>query len=415
MMPRQAVITGLGIVSPIGVGVDAFWRAALAGRSGTGRPTLFDASNLPPECRIVGEVRDFDPRDRMPSPAWKMAGRFSQFAVAAAKMALDDARLDTAGIAPDRVRVAIGSAMSGLVDVGEPCHEAFQQGREPWPWMSNEYPGHAATSHIAIAAGARGQALTMATACAAGLDAIGWAVDEVKRGRATVGIAGATEAPLSEFALKIFRSVGVLSKWAGAAESASRPFELLRSGLVLAEGSAVVVVEDEESALSRGVRRYARIPAFVSVTEGTHLRRVDPSGRTAAEAMTAALEQAGLSPTDIDYISAHGNSMPDYDAAETAAIKRLFGRRAWNIPVSSIKSMCGQPLAAGSAMQVVATCLTLRDQILHPTINHDHPDPACDLDYVPNRRRPARVRHALVHSHSLGGSHSVMILSVPSA
>ncbi|MBI2216016.1 MAG: beta-ketoacyl-[acyl-carrier-protein] synthase family protein [Candidatus Rokubacteria bacterium] len=409
------MITGLGIVSPIGVGVDAFWRAALAGQSGIGRPTLFDASNLPPECRIVGEVRDFDPRDWMPSPAWKMAGRFSQFAVAAAKMATDDARLDMAGIAPDRVQVAIGSAMSGLIDVGEPCHEAFQQGREPSPWMANEYTAHAATSHIAIATGTRGQAVTMATACAAGLDAMAWAADQVRRGDATAVIAGATEAPLSPFALMICRSAGVLSKWSGAPELASRPFELLRSGLVLAEGCAVVVVEDEECALARGARPYARIASFASATEGTHIRRVDPSGATAAYTITTALAQAQLRSADIDYISAHGNSIPDYDAAETAALKRALGRHAWNVPVSSIKSMCGQPLSAGSAMQVVATCLTLRDQALHPTINHDRPDPSCDLDYVPNRSRRARVRHALVHSHSLGGSHSVMILSASSS
>jgi len=412
-MRRQAVITGLGIVSPIGVGVENFWAAARAGRSGIAAPTLFDASKLPRECQIVGEVKNFDVHDWMPGTAGRMAGRFSQFAVAAAKMAREDARLDEAGIPPERLKVSIGTSLNGQVDIAETNFQAFLNGQRIAPWGSNEYPAHAATSHVAIDAGARGQATTFSTACAAGIDAVAWAAHEVEARNADAVIAGATEAPLSPFILMVFKSVGVLSRWMGPADEASRPFDRMRAGLVLAEGAAAVVVEDEESALARGARPYARILAAASSNEGAHLRKVDESGQIVSTAMSLALERAGLGPVDIDFISAHGNSMEDYDAAETAGIKRSFGRHAWNIPVSSLKSMCGQALAAGSAMQVVAACLTLRDQTVPPTINYHYQDPKCDLDYVANKSRAARVRHILIHAHSLGGSHVAMVLGAP--
>lgn len=410
-MKRQAVITGLGIVSPIGVGVERFWEAAKAGRSGIGTPTLFDATKLPRECQIVGEVTEFNVRDWMPGAAGKMAGRFSQFAVAAAKMARDDSRIDRADIPPDRIKVALGTSVSGQIDVAQSNFVSFLKGETISPWASNEYSAHAATSHVAIDAGARGQTTTFSTACAAGLDAVAWGANQITAGDASIVMAGATEAPLSEFILSVFKSVGVLSRWLGPPEEASRPFDRLRAGLVLAEGAASVIVEDEDSARSRGAPIHARILGFASASEGTHLRKVDETGETVARALTLAIRRSGLEPRDIDFICAHGNSMPDYDAAETAGIKRAFGRHAWNVPVSSLKSMCGQALAASSAMQVVTACLSLRDQVLPPTANYRVPDPQCDLDYVPNRARRARIRNILIHAHSLGGSHVAMVLS----
>jgi 3-oxoacyl-[acyl-carrier-protein] synthase II len=205
-------------------------------------------------------------------------------------------------------------------------------------------------------------------------------------------------------------AVGVLPKWQGPPDEASRPFDRLRDGLVIAEGAAMVIVEDEENARARGARIYARIGGSGNATEGAHLRKVDQSGHVGALAMRIALRDSKLEPRDIDYVAAHGNSMQDYDSAETASIKQVFGSHAWNMSVSSLKSMCGQAFAASSAMQVVAACLTLRDQIVLPTINYSVPDPACDLDYVPNVARSARVRAILVHAHSLGGLHSAMVL-----
>jgi 3-oxoacyl-[acyl-carrier-protein] synthase II len=225
-MKRQPVITGVGIVSPIGIGIDKFWAAALAGRSGIGRPTLFDASKLPTDCQIVGEVRDFNPLEWMPVRAVKMAARFSQFAVASAKMARADSGLDTAGIPHERVKVAIGTSLNGHIDVAQPNYEAFLRGNQVWPWAALEYPAHAATAHVAIDARAAGQTTTFATACAAGLDAVAWAADQIRYGYASAVLAGATETPLSEFMMRIFSSVGVLSKWPGPPEQASRPFDM---------------------------------------------------------------------------------------------------------------------------------------------------------------------------------------------
>jgi 3-oxoacyl-(acyl-carrier-protein) synthase len=409
-MKRQAVITGLGIVSPIGVGIHDFWASALAGRSGIGAPTLFDASKLPRECQIVGEVPAFDVKRWMPGVAGHMAGRFSQFAVAAAKMARDDASLDAAEIPPERIKVSVGTSMNGLTDVHQPNFEAFLDRGFVSPWASLEYPAHAATSHVAIDSHAQGQATSFATACAAGLDAIAWAAQQIECGVATAVVAGGTETPLSGCTVTALHAVGVLSKWQGPADEASRPFDRLREGLVVAEGAAMVVVEEEENARARGAPVYAYIAGSGSATEGAHLRKVDRTGAAGSRAMQLALSNARIEAREIDYVAAHGNSMQDYDSAETAAIKQTLGSHAWNVPISSLKSMCGQAFAASSAMQVVAGCLTMRDQIIAPTINYCLPDPECDLDCVPNTARPARVRTLLLHAHSLGGLHSAMVL-----
>jgi 3-oxoacyl-[acyl-carrier-protein] synthase II len=407
-MARQAVITGLGIVSPIGTGIDKFWEAARAGRSGTGRPTLFDASNLPAECQIVGEVRDFNPLDWMSPQAARMAGRFSQFAVAASKMALRDSELDISNLSPDRILISIGTSMSGLVDIQQPNHLAFLRGEGVSPWTVLEYPSHAATSHVAIGVGARGE-----TTSIAGIDSIVWAADRVQSGAASVVIAGGTETPLSPPTLEAFRSLGALSQWRGSPEQASRPFEKLRSGLVLAEGAATVVIEDEEAATARDARIYARVIGTGSITEGSHLRNVDASGKATGRVIELALQHAAISAKGIDYACAHGNSLVDYDASETAGIKLALGRHAWSIPVSSIKSMCGQALGASGAMQIVTACLALRDQVAPPTINYEVPDPSCDLDYVPNTSRICRIRTVLIHAQSIGGSHASVILGSP--
>jgi len=414
-MKRRAVITGLGIVSPIGVGIDSFWTAARAGRSGISTPTLFDASKMPRECQIVGEVKNFDVRDWMPGTAGRMAGRFSQFAVAAAKMARDDAKLDDAGIPPERLFVSVGTSMSGMTDIQQPNFAAFLRGEDMQPWTVLEYPGHAATSHVAMTSVGRGPTASFASACVAGVDAIAWAAERVTAGDAVAVIAGASETPLSKASLAAFRSLGALSKWTGHPSQASRPFDRLRSGLVLAEGAAMLIVEDEDHARARGARIYARILSASSLTEGSHMRELDANGTFVSKTIVAALQRASLHPQDIDYICAHGNSLPDYDAAETAGIKSALGKQAKCVPISSIKSMCGQALAASGAMQAVTACLAIRDHIVPPTTNYEYPDPACDLDYVPHKARPGRVRRILINAHAMGGTHSVLILGTPTA
>jgi 3-oxoacyl-[acyl-carrier-protein] synthase II len=413
-MKRQPVITGLGIVSPIGIGVDKFWTAAKAGKSGIRTPTLFDSSKLPRECQMAGEVCDFDPRDWMSAATAKVAGRFSQFAIAAAKMALRDSFLDLSETPGEQFMVSIGTSMSGLVDVEHSNFLAFLHGEEMRPWTVLEYPGHAATSHVAITAGARGQTASIATACVAGLDAVAWAAEKIVRGDAVAVLAGATETPLSAASMEAFRALGALSNWSGPPAEASRPFDKLRSGLVLAEGAATVLVEEEDAARARGAPVYARILGVGSVTEGAHMRNVDATGEFASRAMELAMQNAALTPGEIDYVCAHGNALVDYDAAETAGIKRALGNRAWCVPISSIKSMCGQALAASGAMQIVVSCLALRDGVVPPTINYSVPDPMCDLDYVPNFSRSVRLRAILIHAQSIGGSHAAMILGSPS-
>jgi 3-oxoacyl-[acyl-carrier-protein] synthase II len=411
---RTAVITGLGIVSPIGIGVEEFWSSACAGRSGISHPTLFDASKLPRECQIVGEVKNFDPRQWMPATAARMAGRFSQFAVAAAQMAREQSGLTSRVSAEsEMLHVAFGTSLNGQIDIAESNFQAFLKGERIEPWGCVEYPAHAATSHVAIDAQARGHGATFASACAAGLDAVAWAASEVEQRPTSIVIAGATDTPLSPFILKVFHAVGVLSRWDGPPEEASRPFDKLRSGLVLAEGAAATVVEEETHARRRGAPILARILGCSAATEGTHLRKVDDSGDVITWVINQALRVAGVHPHEVDAICAHGNSMQDYDAAETVGIKHSLGSHAWNIPVFSIKGMTGQALAASSAMQVVTAALALQAQQIPPTINYRVPDPVCDLDYVPNQARIARIRTVLIHGHSLGGTHAVMILAKP--
>jgi 3-oxoacyl-[acyl-carrier-protein] synthase II len=349
----------------------------------------------------------------MPAQTAKVAGRFSQFAVAAAKLALQDSRLCLTSGAAERCVVAVGSSMSGLADVEQPAFRSFLQGEEMRPWTVLEYPAHAATSHVAIEIGARGATASPATACVAGIDAIASSAETVARAQAPVVFAGASETPFSPACVEAFRALGALAAWPGLPEEASRPFDKLRSGLVLGEGAAIVVIEDENAARARGAQIYAKILGFASITEGAHMRNVDVTGEPAARAMTMAIDAAGLTRQDIDYICAHGNSLVDYDISETAGIKLALGDRAWSVPISSIKSMCGQAMAASGAMQVVASCLAIRDNIAPPTINHTVRDPACDLDYVPNVARPVRIRTVLVHAQSIGGSHAALILGAP--
>ena len=412
-MRRSAVITGLGILSPIGIGIERFWQSACSGRSGLARPTIFSPSRIPPESQIVGEVKNFKPREWVEGNTYRAIGRFSQFAIAATKMALDDAGLTARSERSTKTVVGIGTSMNGLIDIHEQNYTAFLEGRHIQPTTVLEYPGHAATSHVAISLGAQSTTTTFATACVAGIDSIIWGADQVARGQAEIAVVGGTEAPLSDATMHAFHALGALAKWDGPPAQASRPFDGLRTGLVLAEGAAIVVIEEESLARSRGAAIYARVLGGATVSESTHLRNVQPNGEAAARSMQIAMAQARVSPPDIDYVCAHGNGLLDYDASETAAIKRALGVQAHCLPVSSIKSMCGQALAASGAIQVVTTCLAIRDDVVPPTANYEVPDPRCDLDYVPGNARRVRIRHALVHAQSIGGTHAALVLGSP--
>jgi 3-oxoacyl-[acyl-carrier-protein] synthase II len=406
---RRIVVTGLGAIAPNGVGKDAFWDGLIRGRSGINRITRFDARAFP--CQIAGEVNDFQPTSYInPSEAKRMS-RVSQFAVAAARMALDDSGLRVTPENAPNIGVCFGTS-AGKGEIFETDHLSFlQKGvRGIHPLAHAEFPPHSVSSHVAMELGASGVCGSVSTGCTAGLDTLYWGYLQIGLGRATVMVVGGAEALLSPFAFGAVCAAGVLSKRNEAPEEASRPFELHRDGLVLSEGAGAVVLEPLEQAEERNARIYAEVLGYATVRDGKELIRCDLSGAGMARVIETALYQSRLPKHRIDYINAHGVGLRDYDLAETNAIKAVFPDHAYNMPVSSVKSMIGQPFAAGGALQVVASCMTLQQGIIPPTINYGAPDPCCDLDYVPNRARRARVRALIVRAHGMWGTDSALVL-----
>jgi 3-oxoacyl-[acyl-carrier-protein] synthase II len=413
MTRRRVVVTGLGVVAPNGIGKDPFWESLVAGKSAIGPISLFDASPYP--CRIAAEVSNFRPQAFMLPARVKHRGRFSQFAVAAAKLALQDARLDLKTVRAERVRIGMGTAMAGIGDVTEAARAGFaKDGFEGIPVFSAlEFAPHAPVAHVSTELGLKGQALTLGSACTTGLDAVQWATTQIADGDADVAFAGSTDAPLAELAYATLSALRVLTKYEGPPGKASRPYDLHRDGMVLGEGAAVVILEELGSAISRGAPVYAEVLGYGHGNEGGYGPRTDTAEKALADAIREALARARLASRDIDHINAHGNGLPDYDLVETRAFKAALGAQAYNIPVSSIKSMVGHAMGAASALQVVASCLTIQHGIIPPTINLDTPDPECDLDYVPLKARVGRVRRVLLNAHAMGGTHSVLILGAP--
>jgi 3-oxoacyl-[acyl-carrier-protein] synthase II len=414
MNGRRVVITGLGVVAPNGIGNDGFWENLIIGKSAVDYVTLVDASRLP--CTIAAEVRDFNPADFMHVRRTKHRGRFSQFAVAAAKLALEDARVAINREVPERIMVCMGTSMNGVTDVYEAARSGYVgTGVSGIPrWSGIEYAAHAAASHVSIELCIKGQAMTLASACTAGLDVVQWAYSEITRGRADLVFAGGTDAPInSELSVATLCALGVLTSYSGPPERASRPYDLHRDGLVLGEGAAVYTLESLDHALERDATIYAEVLGFGSGNEGGFGPHIAASELALTEAICTALAQANLSPTDLDYINAHGNALPDYDIVETQAFKHALGDAAYNVPISSIKSMIGHAMGAASSFQVAAACMAIQHQMIPPTINLETPDPQCDLDYVPRTARHARVRKVLINAHAMGGTHSVLILGTP--
>ena len=414
MKRRRVVITGLGVVAPNGIGKDEFWKNLIAGKSAVDYITAFDPSPFP--CKVAAEVRNFKPTDFISTRKAKMMGRFSQFAVAAARLSIEDAGLDSDKL-PTRVASCQGTSAQGLADIGETTHQMFLA--DGWKAMQGssglEFTAHAATAHVMAELNIMGPTTTIASACCTGIDTIAWGVEQIRADLVDVALVGATEAAISEYILSFFAAGGYLSKWDGPPSKASRPYDLHRSGFVPAEGSGVLVVEELQHALDRGAPIYCEILGYGSASEGSTNRRTDTYTTALAKALLNALQASRLRPSDIDYVCSHGNSIVIEDEAEASAHRAVFEDHAYRLPISSIKSMLGQPFAAAGLMQATATALALKHGIIPPTINYEVPDPKCDLDYVPNFSRVARVRRALFHSHSLGGhlpgSHSAMIVA----
>jgi len=406
---RRVVITGLGVISPIGNDKDTFWQSLVEGKSGIKTISRFDASKFP--TRFAAEVKDFDPTQVLDKKDVKRMDRFSQYAVVATKMALQDAGLDIDKVGPERVGVVFATGIGGMETFEDQTRILVEKGPgKISPFFVPMMIANMAAGQIAIHTGAQGINFTVVNACAAGTNAVGEAFRVLQRGEADVVITGGSEASVTPLALAGFSAMKALSTRNEAPEKASRPFDRLRDGFVLGEGAGVLILETLEHALARGARIYAEVAGYGCTADAYHITAPDPEGQGAAKAMALALADANVKPEEVDYINAHGTSTDLNDRIETMAIKKVFGAHAYKLAISSNKSMIGHLLGAAGAVELIATALTIYEGIIPPTINYEEPDPECDLDYVPNKARRQEVRVALSNSFGFGGHNATVVL-----
>ena len=409
--PHRVVITGLGLITPLGAGAGEVWPALLDGRSGAGPVTLFPAHDLP--CRIACEVSGFDPTDhKIERRLARTLDRYAQFALAAALQAVEEAGLEIAEREADRVGVYVGSGMGGIMTIEATRDRMLDKGarRGVSPYFIPAILPNLAAGHIAILLGARGPNLAHVSACASGAHAIGEAARLIQRGEADAMVAGGSEAAVCALGLAGFSAMRALSRRNDDPTRASRPFDAERDGFVMGEGAGVLVLESEARARSRGADIVAELAGYAANADAHHITAPPPDAAGARRCMAASLEDAGLNPGDLDHINAHGTSTPTNDAAETAAIKAVFGHHAQALTVSATKSMTGHLLGAAGGVEAAVAALTVRHGVVPPTINLEHPDPACDLDYVAGGAREAKVETALSNSFGFGGTNACLVL-----
>jgi 3-oxoacyl-[acyl-carrier-protein] synthase II len=407
----DALITGLGLVTPIGTGTEQVWEALLSGRSGAAPIEGFDVSAY--DTRIACQVEGFDAADFMPARDAARCDRFAQMAVAAGVLAWDDAGL-TDEIDLDRAGAVVGSGIGGFYTIEEQ-HRALDRGgpRRVSPFAVPKLMPNAAAAAVGMRLGLRGINHCVTSACATGAHSLGEALMAIRAGRADVVLAGGSEATVTPLALAAFARMGALSKRNDDPRAASRPFDAGRDGFVMGEGAAVLVLESEEHARRRGARVIARLSGYGATADAFHLTQPDPEGDGAVRAMTIALEDAGVSPEELDYVNAHGTSTPYNDRIETLAIKKALGPESKRIPVTSTKSQTGHLLGAAGAVEAAATALIIDRGVIPRTINLEEPDPECDLDYVPDEPREERVNVALSNSFGFGGQNACLVLRAP--
>jgi len=411
-MKRRVVVTGMGALTPLGIGAEPTWEGMRAGRSGIGPITLFDPSGF--ASRIAGEVKGFDPTAWMEPREARHCDRFTQLAIAAAKMAVADCGIDLSATDLTRVGVFLGSGIGGT-STWEDQHRTLLE-RGPGrvsPFFIPMLILDIAAGRVAMMLGAKGPNLAIATACASSAHTIGEAYEVIKREDADVMVAGGTEADVTATALAGFCAMRALSRRNDDPPAASRPFDRDRDGFVLAEGAGVVVVEELERARRRGARIYGEIIGYGMSADAYHITQPCPDGDGMARAMENALADAGISADQVDYVNTHGTSTDVGDVAETLALKRVFGARAGQVPCSSTKSVTGHMLGAAGAAEFIACLFAIRDQVVPPTINLENPDPDCDLDYVPQQAREAPVRIAMSNSFGFGGHNAILIVREP--
>jgi 3-oxoacyl-[acyl-carrier-protein] synthase II len=404
----RVVITGMGAMTPLGESVAEFWEGLVAGRSGIGPMRQADPTDYP--CQISGEVSDFDPDRYIDKRDARRMARFSQFAVAATYEAFKDAQITEGAINGERMGVVLGNGNGGFPTIDASMRVLIERGgMRMSPFFFPMVLPNMASANLSRTFGALGPSSTVVTACAASTQSIGEAAEMIKRGVADVMITGGTEAGISQLGLAGFAVMRALSTQHNhEPEHASRPFDAERDGFIPSEGAGILIIESLEHALLRGVPILAEILGYAASSDGHHQFQPDDDGAGAARAIRWALADADVSPLDIDYV-AHGTSTPLNDASETAAIKRVFGDAAWTVPISSTKSMIGHALGGAGGMEAVACVQTIRTGIIHPTVNYATPDPACDLDYVPNTARTADVRRVLSNSFGFGGQNACVV------
>jgi len=406
----KVVITGLGVISPVGNTIDEMWTNIQNGVSGLCRTTKFDPARV--DSKVSGEVKNFDVSKYVDPKEARRMGLFTQYALAAAKQAWQDAGLADGGADPERVAVMVGNGIGGKEVDEEGYHTLFERGPGRLsPMLIPKLIANEAAGNISIALKAKGAVHTVVTACASGTDALGMALDMIRAGRADVVIAGGTEATITEYCVGGFCSMKALStKYNDTPEKACRPFDAGRDGFVMAEGAAMLILETEAHAKARNARVYAEFAGYGASGDAYHLTAPDPEAAGAVRAIKAALKDAGLGIEDVDYVNAHGTSTPLNDPMETKAIKAVFGEHARRLKVSSTKSMTGHLLGAAGAIEAAICALAIRDGFYPPTINNENPDPECDLDVVPNKGVQGPIRAAISTSLGFGGHNGVIAL-----
>ncbi len=416
MNTRRVVVTGMGVVSPVGIGKEDFWKSLLAGKSGVARINHFDPDEIGLEVKIAAEVKDFDinyfyPDKRKVGSMLKEMDKVTLFSMVASRLAIEDAKLDIRKTVAERVGTFIGTGVGGLITTTADHIKLMEGGPKKIGLRSIiRLMPNAPSGQVAIEYGAKGRAKSDATACASGLDSLFDAFMYIKNNRADVMISGGAEACINPFSLASFSNMMALSKRNDTPEKASRPFNADRDGFVMGEGSVILILEELEHALRRNAQIYAEIIGGGASCDATHIVAPDGTGDGASRAIREALRDANLAPSQIDYINAHGTSTTLNDEVETLAIKNVFGDHAYKLAVSSTKSMVGHLLGAAGVIGAAATALSITHQKIHPTINYEKPDPKCDLDYVPNVYREAKVEHALVEALGFGGHNTALVM-----
>ena len=409
MSERRVVITGIGVLTPLGCELETFWQNLVAGKSGIAPVTRFDTTEY--DCKIGGEIKDFKPEEFMPIKETRRTDRFTQYAVGAARKAIADSGFDIATGDPNRVGVLIGSGIGGMETIENQVGTLIRKGpNRVSPFMIPMLIVNMASGYVSMLLGAKGPNLAVVSACATATHALGEAARAIVHNDADIMIAGGSEAAITQMGYAGFCAMKAMSTRNNEPERASRPFDAQRDGFVMGEGAGVCILESLEHARKRHAKIYAEVAGYGITGDAYHMSAPAPEGEGAARSMAMALSHARLNPEDVDYINAHGTSTPVGDKCETQAIKKVFGDHAKKLAVSSTKSMTGHLLGAAGAVETAACALAIRDNIVPPTINYENPDPECDLDYVPNKARQMNVRACVNNSLGFGGHNATLIV-----